>query len=128
MLESYSAPLLPLIEWTPTASGNVEVLGDTANFYRYFDATAHAEFLYACVEQVIEHDMPDELRFHEAFDAFSERIQQIVDMPTAQVELLRGFVAQNAGRLSQRARTQELAALTNAEAIAIEQAYALSFA
>jgi hypothetical protein len=128
VLESYSAPLLALIEWAPTASGNIEVLGDTADFYRYFDATAHAEFLYACVEQVIERDMPDELRFLEAFDAFSERIQQIVDMPTAQVELLRGFLAQNEGTLSERARTREFAALTDAEAGAIEQAYALSFA
>lgn len=127
VLESYSAPLLPLIDWIPTPAGNVEVLNDTADFYRYFDATAHAEFLYACVEQVIDRDMPDELRFLEAFDAFSERIQQIVDMPTAQVELLRGFLAQNDGSLSQRARTREFAALTDQEARAVEQAYALSF-
>ena len=128
VLETYSAPLLQVIEWTPTAGGNVEVLNDTADFYRYFDATAHAEFLYACVEQVIERDMPDEFRFLESFDAFSERIQQIVDMPTAQVELLRGFLAQNEGVLSQRARTREFAALTDEETAAVEQAYALSFA
>jgi Fic family protein len=112
----------------PTASGNVEVGGDTADFYRHFDATAHGEYLYACVEQMIERDMPDELRFLEAFEAFSECIQQIVDVPTAQVELLRAFLAQNAGSLSQRARTREFAALTNAEAVAIEQSYAQSFA
>ena len=72
MLKSYSAPLLPLIEWRPTPDGNVEVLNDTTDFYRYFDATRHAEFLYACVEQVIERDMPDEIRFLKSFDAFSE--------------------------------------------------------
>jgi hypothetical protein len=127
VLGSYSAPLLPLIEWRPTPEGNVDVLNDTADFYRYFDATAHAEFLYECVEQVIERDMPDEMRFLESYDAFSERIQQIIDMPTAQVELLRGFLAQNDGRLSQRARTREFEALTDDEAEAVEQAYALSF-
>jgi hypothetical protein len=127
VLESYSAALLPLIEWQPTAAGNVEVSNDTADFYRYFDATVHVEFLYACVEQVIEHDMPEEVRFLEAFDAFSERLQHIVDMPAAQVELLRGFLAQNDGRLSQRARTREFAALDEAEVVQVEQAYALSF-
>lgn len=127
VLESYSAPLLPLIEWRPTPDGNVEVLNDTADFYRYFDATRHAEFLYACVEQVIERDMPEEISFLESFDAFSERIQQIVDMPQAQVELLRGFLAQNDGRLSQRARTREFVALNEDEAAGVERAYALSF-
>jgi hypothetical protein len=127
VLESYSAPLLPLIEWRPTPSGNVEVLNDTADLYRYFDATRHAEYLYACVEQVIERDMPDEIRFLESFDAFNGRVQQIVDMPQAKVELLRGFLAQNDGRLSDRARTREFAQLTGDEAEAIERAFALSF-
>jgi hypothetical protein len=127
VLESYSAPLLPLVGWRPTPEGNVEVLNDTSDFYRYFDATRHAEFLYACVEQVIEHDMPEEIRFLEAFDAFSERVQQIVDMPMAQVELLRGFLAQNDGRLSQRALSGEFAALSTDEAAEIERAFRLTF-
>jgi len=127
VLESYSAPLLPLIDWEPTADGNVRVLNDTADFYRYFDATRHAEFLYACVEQVIVHDMPEEIRFLESFERFSERLQQIVDMPAAEVELLRGFLAQNEGRLSERARTREFAPLSDAEVAAVERAYALSF-
>jgi hypothetical protein len=127
VLETVSAPLLPVIEWRATASGNVEVLNDTADLYRFFDATAHAEFLHACVEQVIDVDRPAEIRFLEAFDAFSGRIQLIVDMPSGMVELLRGFLAQNAGRLSKRAPTQEFAALTDSEAEAIEQAFALTF-
>ncbi len=127
VLESYSAPLLPLIEWEPAGNGNLRVLNDTGDFYRFFDATQHAEFLYACVEQVIERDMPEEIRFLEGFERFSERIQLIVDMPARQVELLRGFLAQGEGRLSQRAREREFAALREEEIMAIEQAYALSF-
>ena len=50
VLESYSRPLLEFIEWEPTPEGNVRVLNDTADYYRYLDATAHAEFLYGCVE------------------------------------------------------------------------------
>lgn len=127
VLESYSASLLPLIDWEPTTSGNLRVLNDTADFYRFFDATRHAEFLYACVEQVIEHDMPNEIRFLESFERFSEAIQQIVDMPAGRVEMLRGFLAQNDGTLSQRAKTGEFSALTEDEVAAVERAYALSF-
>ena len=62
VLESYSRRLLPLIEWEPTPEFNVRVLNDTGDFYRYFDATPHAEFLYACVQKTIEEDLPAEER------------------------------------------------------------------
>jgi Fic family protein len=50
VLESYSHRLLPFIRWQPTDQGNVNVLNDTADNYRYFDATLPAEFLYACAK------------------------------------------------------------------------------
>jgi hypothetical protein len=106
VLETYSRPLLPEIEWQRTQSGNVEVLNHTADFYRYFDATAHAEFLYECVEKTIIHDLPEEVYFLEAFDRFGDGVQQVVDMPSAQIELLQKFLQQNGGQLSQRARTR----------------------
>jgi len=127
VLESYSKPLLPYIEWRPTASGNVEVLNDTAAFYRYFDATAHAVFLYTCVEQTVEKDLPHEVWFLESFDVFNKAIQEIVDMPASQVELLHKFLAQNNGRLSQRARAKEFAALTADEIERIEALYTATF-
>jgi hypothetical protein len=37
------------IAWEATQNGNVKILNDTADFYRFFDATPHAEFLYGCV-------------------------------------------------------------------------------
>jgi Fic family protein len=127
VLESYSSALLPLIEWRPTADGNVEVLTETADYYRYFDATAHAEFLYACVEQTVEHDLPEEVRFLEAFDAFSSAVKEMVEMPDRQIEQLRVFLAQGHGKLSERARSQEFRALTDQEALQLEQLYARVF-
>lgn len=127
VLESYSKPLLPFIEWRPIAGGNVEVLNATADYYRYFDATAHAEFLYGCVEETVEKDLPDEVRFLEAFDAFVRGVNQIVDMPNRTIRLLHGFLRQNHGTLSQRARNGEFAALTDAETGAIEALYADHF-
>jgi len=127
VLEAYSAALLPLIEWRATSDGNLEVLGDTADYYRYFDATLHAEFLQRCVEQTIEHDLPEEVRFLEAFDAFSSAVKELIEMPDRQIERLRVFLAQGAGRLSERARLREFQALTDAEVEQLQALYAQAF-
>jgi Fic family protein len=124
VLESYSGPLLPLIDWEETPEHNVRVLNDTAHFYRFFDATRHTEFLYQCVEQTVEQDLPNEVHYLEAYDRFSERVQDVVEMPDRTVALLRSFLAQNAGSLSARARGKEFAQLTPAEIGQIEAIYA----
>jgi Fic/DOC family len=126
-LEDYSRRLLSVIDWKPTADGNVKVLNDTADFYRFFDATPHAEFLYACVKKTIEEDLPRETEFLERYDHFRARIEAIVDMPDRTIDLLFRFLHQGAGRLSMRARKHEFAQMTEAEASAAEAAYLASF-
>lgn len=123
VLEDYSARLLPLIDWEPTAKFNVRVLNDTGDFYRFFDATPHAEFLYACVRKTIEEDLPNETDFLRRYDTFRLRVATIVDMPDSVIDLLFRFLHQNEGRLSKRARGQEFDALTDAEAEQIERMY-----
>lgn len=123
VLESYSRPLLPLIEWLPTARRNVEVLNDTVDYYRYFDATTHAEFIYHCVDTTIERDVPEEVAYLEAYDRFVAGMREIVDMPERTLDLLHRFLHQNGGRLSQRAREKEFSALTGEEAASIERLY-----
>lgn len=127
VLESYSRPLLGVIDWRPTDYGNVEVLNDTVDYYRYFDATRHAEFLYECVQQTVEHDLPEEVSYLEAYDKFSRRVVQIVDMPNSMIDLLHRFLRQNGGTLSKRAHSKEFRLLTDEEAKSIEQAYAAAF-
>jgi Fic family protein len=124
VLESYSQPLLECIDWRPTESGNVEVLNATRDHYGFFDATAHTEFLYHCIEETVDHDWPAEVAYLEAFDRFAAGLQEIVDMPQATVNLLHRFLRQNSGRLSQRARSKEFEALTDQEVEAIETVYA----
>ena len=123
VLEDYSARLLPLIDWEPTAKFNVRVLNDTGDFYRFFNATPHAEFLYACVRKTIEEDLPNETDFLRRYDTFRLRVATIVDMPDSVIDLLFRFLHQNEGRLSKRARGQEFDALTDAEAEQIERMY-----
>jgi hypothetical protein len=123
VLETHSAEVLPLINWEPTDSGNVRVLNDTADFYRYLDATPHAEFLFHCVRETLEHDLPDETRFLEAYDRFGSRVQEIADMPSATVDLLFRFLRQSGGRLSQRAREREFGALSDDEVTRVQAIY-----
>jgi hypothetical protein len=126
-LESYSVRLLPAIEWEPTESYNVRVLNDTHDFYRFFDATPHAEFLYACVDQTIEQDLPQETAFLRRYDEFRRRIDDMVDMPERTIDLLFRFLSQNGGALSNRAREKEFAALTDDEVKCIEVIYREAF-
>jgi hypothetical protein len=126
-LEDYSQRLLPVIDWRPTEDGNVSVQNDTADFYRFFDATPHAEFLYACVRKTIEEDLPRETEFLARYDRFRGRIDDIIDMPGRTIDLLFRFLHQNGGRLSKRAREQEFSRLTDAEVADLEEAYRTSF-
>ena len=127
VLEDYSKRLLPAIEWDPTPEGNVRVRNGTADFYRFFDATPHAEFLYACVRRTIEQDLPRETDFLARYGGFRNAIERIVDMPDQTIDLLFRFLRQNAGKLSQRSRQREFAKLTDSEVRAVEEAYAEAF-
>lgn len=127
ILEDYSARLLPVIEWEPTEDGNVRVLNETVDFYRFFDATPHAEFLYRCVRRTIEADLPRETEFLRRYDRFRARVEIIADMPDRTIDLLFRFLHQNDGRLSNRARSREFVQLTDVEAERIEAIYAEMF-
>lgn len=123
VLESYSSLLLPLIAWEESEGHNVRVLNDTVSFYRFFDATRHAEFLYRCVEQTVTQDLPIEVRYLEAYDRFAEQVKAVVEMPDRKVAILRDFLARNAGRFSQRAREKEFSELSPQEVHDIEAIY-----
>ncbi|HEX7062129.1 MAG TPA: Fic family protein [Woeseiaceae bacterium] len=127
VLRQYSERLLPLIEWQPTEDNNVRVLNNTADFYRFFDATPHAEFLYRCVRTTIEHDLPREVEFLRRYDRFRAGVDGIVNMPDRTIDLLFRFLRQNGGRLFARARRKEFAALTDEEIESIERLFYLCF-
>lgn len=76
LLESYSSRLLPLIRWRATDRRKVEGLNETADFYRYFDATFHAKFLFDCVARTIDVDLPAEAVFLRSYDSFREQVKK----------------------------------------------------
>ena len=111
---------LCLTRWPRSASA-------TACFYRYFDATPHAEFLYACVQQTIDQDLPREIDFLRRYDLFRSDIQRIADMPGRTLDLLFRLLHQNNDILSRRGREKEFAELTDPEVQQAQDAYALVF-
>jgi len=122
-LESYSKRLLPIIEWKPTEDMNIEVLNETGDFYRYFDATPHVEFLYECVKQTVKSDLPNEVEFLKLYDLFKDRVETYIEMPDDLINLLFHFLKQNQGSLSKRGKTKEFSMLKQNEVENIEGIY-----
>lgn len=127
VLESYSHPLLDFIEWRTTQDHNVEVLNNTSDYYKYYDATLQAEFLFDCIDYTIRTIIPEEVSYLEHFDQMKAWLDDNFDMPDKTVALLIRFLEQNNGILSNRSRTKEFAALTNDEIQLIENQYQIIF-
>ena len=127
VLEFYSRSCLPFIQWRPTNKGNVEVLNDTSNLYRYFDATKQAEFLYSCVKETIEKILPEEVEYLKKYDEIKNFIKNYIDMPDRLVDLLIRFLNQEQGTLSKRARQKEFSSLKPDEILTLEKKYAEIF-
>ena len=123
VLEEYSIPRLEFIDWRPTPDNNVEVLNETIDLYRYFDATGMAEFLYSCVQQTIEEIIPSEVDYLHNYDLFKHRIDDYFDMPDKMIALLVRFLGQGDGKLSKRAKEKEFNMLTDEETIQIENMF-----
>ena len=123
VLESYSKPLLDFIEWVETKDHNVEVINDTKDYYRFFDATKQAEFLFDCVEDTIKNIVPKEINYLANFDAFKDYMDEEFEMPDKLVSILVRFLEQNQGVLSKRAREKEFNMLTDKEVYQIESIY-----
>ncbi len=122
-LQHHSAPLMTFIEWRTTPDRNVHVLNDTADLYRYFDCTAEAEFLYACVARTVEHDLPEQIDYLRRYDEAQRRIMATVEMPDRLAQDLIMFIRQNDGKLPKKRRAKEFAALSDEETKRIEEIY-----
>ncbi len=127
VLESYSIPLLDLIQWEETKDHNVNVLNQTVDYYRYFDATKQAEFLYECVEDTIRHIIPEEVNFLTKYDEFKRFLEDEYEMPDKLISLLLNFLEQNNGILSKRARENEFKLLSDGEVITIQKEFVRIF-
>ena len=127
ILREYSSPLMQSIQWQPTEKGDVEVLNDTVDLYRYGDYTAIAEFLYRSVEQTISELLPKEVSYLTSYDKAQKAIGNRIDIPANQIRNLIMFITQNDMKLPLRRREKDFAALSDEEVLAIEKDVAHAF-
>jgi Fic family protein len=122
-LETYSRPCLKFIKWRPTDKGNIEVLNDTINLYRYFDATRQAEFLYSCIKETVEKTLPEEITYLKKYEEMKIFIKNNIEMPDRLIDLLIRFLRQENGKFSKRAREKEFSSLNEKEIATLEKKY-----
>lgn len=127
VLESYSHPLLEFIDWKTSIDHNVEVLNDTIDYYRYFDATLPATFLFECVDYTIQKIIPEEVAYLDQFDKMKSWLSHRFQMTDKAITLLIRFLEQNNGKLSKRGKATEFSALTDREVAEIEEKYLTCF-
>jgi Fic family protein len=127
VLESYSHPLLEFIEWRITQDNNIEVLNDTADYYKFYDATIQAEFLFDCIDYAIRKVIPEEVSYLQKYDLMKAWLDDTFEMPDKMVALLIRFLTQNKGELSKRAISKEFQELTSDEIKEIEKQYQTIF-
>lgn len=126
-LESYSYPVQEFIEWKTTQDNNVEVLNETIDYYRYYDATSQAEFLFECVDHTINNIIPEEVSYLQKYDKMKAWLDDTFEMPDNMIALLVRFLSQNDGKLSKRAHNKEFKELSVDEIFQIEEKYAQLF-
>ncbi|WP_211345487.1 Fic family protein [Allostella humosa] len=121
VLEGFSGPLSGLVDWRWTGDREVVVANATGDLYRYFDATAFAEYLHERVLDAVRRDLGEELDFIALFDRALASVRSLVDMPDRRAVLLVQLCLQNDGRLS-AAKRPLFAELSAGEVSAIEAA------
>jgi len=106
VLSSFSSSVQPMIDYALDNDGSLTVHNETADLYRYWDATRFAEYLYKCVAETIRIDLKEELGFLSLFDVAMKAVMEIVDMPNRRASLLIRLILQNKGILSKGKRSQ----------------------
>lgn len=127
VLEQYSHSILPFIQWETTTDNNVKVTNQTADFYKYYDATLQAEYLFDCIQDTISNIIPQEVKYLQQYESFKNYIDNAFEMPNKMVALLVKLLTQNDGILSKNKRETEFAALSNEEVNQIEANFKNAF-
>jgi Fic family protein len=123
-LEQYSKPLIQQINYAKKADGTFEVTNpeEVEAYFRYPDLTAQCVFLAQTIQETINQDMPEELEFIQHYDELKRELQNIVDMPDKDINLMIMFLHQNKGAFPTR-RRKDFAKLTEKEIVSMETAY-----
>ena len=127
-LEHFSRPLLDFTEYEVTAKHNVNVTNDTMDYFRYFDCTQQAIYLFKCIEDTIEKIIPNEINYLKQFDTFKEAIEENLEIPDSKVKLLANLLSNNTdNKLSKKKWESQFQLLSKEDVKLIERIYKESF-
>jgi len=114
ILENFSQPLLHRTEWNPDTP-DVPATGNDAIYYRFFDATPQAEFMYRALCRTVDEDLQQEVEFLLGFDRARIRLNEMYDWPGQSLDLFIRVVHQNNNKLSQTKRGSHFEWMTDEE-------------
>lgn len=120
-LESYSIPLLGLLNYNLNAEGELGVSGETADHYRYLDFTYIAERLFWFIDESIDTELKTEFEFLVAYDTAIEESKVILELPDRLLDLFIKLVTQNNGHLSPKKRQHDFHMLSDTEIEKLEE-------
>ncbi len=127
VLEHFSKPLMARTRYDPDAL-DAPATGNDAVYFRYFDATEQAAFLYRALERTVEHDLQEEIAFLIGFDTARARLNGLADWPDHSLDRFIRVVHQNEGKLAKAKRQSHFDWMTDDEVRRFEGIVADAFA
>lgn len=124
ILEKYSKPLMRRIQYDKRENGEITITNpsEVEGYYRYPDLTEHCIYLIQTIHATLDEDMPGELLFLQRYDEAKREMQQVVDMPDNDINLMILFLHQNKGVFPKR-RREQFAKLTDEEIQQMQQVF-----
>ena len=124
ILEHYSKPLMQRIRYNKKENAEIELINpkEVEGYFRYPDFTAQCVYLAETIHATIASDMPAELEFIQRYDEVKKELQNIVDMPDKDINLMIIFLHQNKGIFPRR-RRYDFSKLTDKEIAMMQLAY-----
>ncbi len=123
-LETFSAPLMGRIKYEMGKDQSLSVSNaqEVESYFRYPDLTTQSIYLANTIKGTIEEDIQWEMEFLVKYDEVKSAIQEIVDMPDKDTDLMIKFLHQNKGVLATRKR-KNFEKLTDPEIAKMESAF-----
>jgi hypothetical protein len=121
-LETFSRPLLEVVEYETLEDGSLSVRGSTALLYRYIDFSHIAEALYGWLERAIRDDLIGELDFLVGVERTRLAMRLVVEMPDRDSDLFIKLCLQNGGKVSATKRSNRFPLLSDDEIERLEAA------
>lgn len=124
ILEKYSKPLMQRVRYAKNENGEITITNpdEVEGYFRYPDLTEHCIYLLETIHATLTEDMPHELTFLQRYDEVKRALQQIVDMPDREINLMLIFLHQNKGVFPKR-RRERFDKLTDEEIERMQRAY-----